>query len=295
MSDPADQQAENTFIGHLLELRSRLVKSVLALLAGFAVAYPFSRQIYAFLAAPLTAVLPPDSKLIFTSLPEVFLTYVKLSMLAGFFFALPVILYQFWAFVAPGLYQHERRLFFPMLFASVALFFGGAAFAYYLVFPAAFHFFISFAGGDITAMPAVRDYLSLAITFMLAFGAAFQIPVLTVVLAKIGVVSVATLKRSRRYVLLGCFIVAAVVTPPDVLSQFMLAVPMYLLFELGLVFVGMTNRSAETAAGAAAPEAEGEASASGPVDMDQALDDAERELSALNEQEPPSSTSKGER
>lgn len=285
--------AENTFLGHLLELRSRLTKAVLALLAGFALAYPFSRQIYAFLAAPLVSVLPANSHLIFTSLPEVFLTYVKLSFLAGFFFALPVILYQFWAFVTPGLYQHERKLLFPTLFASVALFMAGAAFAYYLVFPAAFHFFVSFSGEEITALPAVREYLSLAITFLLAFGAAFQIPVVTVVLARLGVVKVDTLKRSRRYVLLGCFIVAAVVTPPDVLSQFMLAVPMYLLFELGLLFAGSV-KAEPGAAGSDKKDISGPTSEETAVDPDRELDTAEQQFTALNE-EPRTSTDKPEK
>lgn len=227
---------QNTFIGHLLELRARLTKAVLACLAGFALSYPFAEHIYAFIAAPLKAVLPQGSTLVFTSLPEVFITYVKLSLLSGLFLALPVVLYQFWAFVAPALYRHERRAFFPMLFASVALFVAGAAFAYYLVFPAAFHFFVSFSSSDITAMPAVKDYLSLVVSLILAFGAAFQIPVLTVVLVRIRLISLNLLKRSRRYVFLGCFVVAAVITPPDVLSQFMLAIPMYILFELGLLF-----------------------------------------------------------
>ena len=282
MKTAGSSSAENTFLGHLLELRRRLTWAVLALLAGFALAYPFSRQIYAFLAAPLVAVLPANSHLIFTSLPEVFLTYVKLSFLAGFFFALPVILYQFWAFIAPGLYHHERKLLFPTLFASVALFVAGAAFAYYLVFPAAFHFFVSFSGEEITALPAVREYLGLAITFLLAFGAAFQIPVVTVVLARLGVVKVDTLKRSRRYVLLGCFIVAAVVTPPDVLSQFMLAVPMYLLFELGLLFAGPVKAVPTEAEPEEMGTSAAEPSKESAVDPDQELDDAERQIASLN-------------
>lgn len=278
MDNAADQQAEKSLIEHLLELRSRLIKSLAALIVGFVVSYFFSKQIYAFISAPLRAVLPPGSHLIFTSVPEVFVTYVKLSFLAGFFLALPVILYQFWAFVAPGLYQHERRLFFPLLFASVFLFFTGAAFAYYFVFPTAFHFFIGFGGGDITAMPAVKDYLSLSITFLVSFGAAFQIPVLIVVLTYIGLVSVDTLKRGRRYALLACFVVAAVLTPPDVFSQFMLAVPMYLLFELGLLFAALARTRKETLAeAAAAQEAELH-----PQHMDDALNEAEQEFADLD-------------
>ena len=242
-----DKLAENTFIGHLLELRRRVLFAVIAIFAGFLVSYPFSKTIYNILAAPLIDVLPKGSHLIYTSLPEVFLTYVQLSLLSGFVLALPVVLYQFWAFIAPGLYEHERKAFFPLIFASVFLFIGGMLFAYFIVFPHAFRFFVSFSGGDITAMPKVDSYLSLIVKFSLAFGLAFQIPILIVVLVRIGVLQVATLRRSRRYAFLICAIASAVLSPPDVLSMIMLLIPMYMLFEVGLFFAARLPavRSAE--------------------------------------------------
>ncbi|MEB8488412.1 MULTISPECIES: twin-arginine translocase subunit TatC [Acidithiobacillus] len=231
-----DKLAENTFIGHLLELRRRVLFAVIAVFVGFMASYPFSKAIYTILAAPLIEVLPKGSHLIYTSLPEVFLTYVQLSLLSGFVLALPIILYQFWAFIAPGLYEHERKAFFPLIFASVFLFIGGMLFAYFIVFPNAFRFFVSFSGNDITAMPKVDSYLSLIVKFSLAFGLAFQIPILIVVLVRIGVLQVATLRRSRRYAFLICAIASAVLSPPDVLSMVMLLIPMYMLFEVGLFF-----------------------------------------------------------
>lgn len=246
-----DKLAENTFIGHLLELRRRVLFAVLAVFIGFLLSYPFSRSIYNILAAPLIRVLPAGSHLIYTSLPEVFLTYVKLSLLSGFVLALPVVLYQFWAFIAPGLYEHERRAFFPLIFASVFLFVGGMLFAYFLVFPAAFKFFVSFSGGDITAMPQVSNYLSLIVKFSLAFGLAFQIPILIIVLTRIGILQVETLRNGRRYAFLICAVAAAVLSPPDVLSMILLLIPMYLLFEIGLFFAA---RLPQSPAGEAAPE-----------------------------------------
>lgn len=231
-----DKLAENTFIGHLLELRRRVLFSMIAIFAGFLVSYPFSKTIYNILAAPLVDVLPKGSHLIYTSLPEVFLTYVQLSLISGFVLALPVVLYQFWAFIAPGLYVHERKVFFPLIFISAFLFIGGMLFAYFIVFPNAFRFFVSFSGGDITAMPKVDSYLSLIVKFSLAFGLAFQIPILIVVLVRVGVLQVAALRRGRRYAFLICAIASAVLSPPDVLSMVMLLIPMYMLFEAGLFF-----------------------------------------------------------
>ncbi|PKY12217.1 twin arginine-targeting protein translocase TatC [Acidithiobacillus marinus] len=231
-----EKLAENTFIGHLLELRRRVLIAIIAIFVGFLVSYPFSKSIYNILAAPLIAVLPKGSHLIYTSLPEVFLTYVQLSLISGFVIALPVVLYQFWAFLAPGLYEHERRAFFPLIFASIFLFVGGMLFAYFIVFPNAFRFFTSFSGSDITAMPKVDSYLALIVKFSLAFGLAFQIPILIVVLVRVGILQVATLKRSRRYAFLICAIASAILSPPDVMSMVLLLIPMYMLFELGLFF-----------------------------------------------------------
>ncbi|AEK56997.1 MULTISPECIES: twin-arginine translocase subunit TatC [Acidithiobacillus] len=228
--------SENTFVGHLLELRRRVLYAVLAIFIGFLISYPFAQQIYTILAQPLTRLLPAGSHLIYTSLPEVFLTYVQLSLISGFVLALPVVLYQFWAFVAPGLYVHERRLFFPLIFVSLALFIVGVLFAYFVVFPNAFRFFLSFSGTDITAMPKVDNYLSLIVKFSLAFGLAFQIPVLIVVLVRVGILQIDTLRRGRRYAFLICAVAAAILSPPDVMSMVLLLIPMYLLFEIGLFF-----------------------------------------------------------
>ncbi len=235
-AENSGNSAENTFIGHLLELRRRVLYSVIAIFAGFLVSYPFAQSIYEILAAPLVSVLPKGSHLIYTSLPEVFLTYVQLSLIAGFILALPMVLYQFWAFVAPGLYLHERKIFFPLIFVSLSLFLAGILFAYFVIFPNAFRFFASFSGGDISAMPKVSDYLSLIVKFSLAFGLAFQIPILVVVLVKIGLIQLDSLRRGRRYVFLICAVASAVLSPPDVLSMVLLMIPMYMLFELGLLF-----------------------------------------------------------
>ncbi len=235
-ADKLNESSENTFIGHLLELRRRVLYAVLALFVGFLLSYPFAQKIYQILAQPLISVLPKGSHLIYTSLPEVFLTYVQLSLIAGFVLALPVILYQFWAFVAPGLYAHERQLFFPLIFASLLLFLAGILFAYFVVFPNAFHFFVSFSGTDITAMPKVSNYLTLIVKFSLAFGLAFQIPILVLVLVRIGIVQLETLRKGRRYAFLLCAVASAILSPPDVMSMVLLMIPMYLLYELGLLF-----------------------------------------------------------
>ncbi len=235
-AENSGDSSENTFIGHLLELRRRVLYSVIAVFAGFLVSYPFAQKIYGILAAPLISVLPKGSHLIYTSLPEVFLTYVQLSLISGFLLALPMVLYQFWAFITPGLYLHERKIFFPLIFVSLALFLAGILFAYFVVFPNAFRFFASFSGADISAMPKVSDYLSLIVKFSLAFGLAFQIPILVVVLVKVGVIQLESLRRGRRYVFLICAVASAVLSPPDVLSMILLMIPMYMLFELGLLF-----------------------------------------------------------
>ncbi|MBU2753965.1 twin-arginine translocase subunit TatC [Acidithiobacillus sp. CV18-2] len=265
-ADKLNESAENTFIGHLLELRRRVLFAVIALFVGFLVSYPFAQQIYGILAQPLISVLPKGSHLIYTSLPEVFLTYVQLSLISGFILALPVILYQFWAFVAPGLYTHERRVFFPILFTSLALFVAGIVFAYFVVFPNAFRFFASFSGNDISAMPKVSNYLALIVKFSLAFGLAFQIPILVVVLVQIGVLQLDTLRRGRRYAFLVCAIASAILSPPDVMSMVLLMIPMYMLFEMGLLFSAYFERRRARMA-RHAPEEE--------IDPERAMKDAE--------------------
>ncbi len=234
VADPTGQQAD-TFGEHLRELKRRLVRSLIAIGVGCALAYPFKGRLFAFLSEPMIAVLPSRSSFIFTSPAEAFFTYLKVDLLVGFLFAVPVILYQFWVFIAPGLYRHERRLFLPLLLLSTGLFLGGAAFSFFLVFPLAMQFLIGFANDQILAMPAMQEYLGFSMTLLLAFGAAFEIPLVSVVLVRLGVITVAGMQAKRRYVFAGGFIVAAAITPPDVISQLLLGFPIWLLYELGII------------------------------------------------------------
>jgi len=228
-------QGSDTLVGHLLELKSRITRAMGAVLLGFGIAYPFKERIFGFLIGPMTRVLPEKSSFIFTNPAEAFFTYLKITLLAGFMLAIPVVLYQFWAFVAPGLYRSERRVFFPVLLLSVSLFFIGAAFSFFLVFPLAFKFLVSFANDQIMAMPTMKEYLGFSITLLLAFGASFQVPIVCMALVRLGVVTVAGLRAKRRYVFAGAFILAALITPPDVVSQVLLGFPIWILYELGIL------------------------------------------------------------
>jgi sec-independent protein translocase protein TatC len=235
---------EESFISHLVELRSRLVRAVAAILAFFVVLfiYPGSGAIYDFLAAPLMNALPEGAKMIATGVVTPFMVPVKVTALVGFMIALPYVLYQAWAFVAPGLYDNEKQLALPLVVASTALFFIGVAFCYYFVFGKVFAFIHDFAPKSITPAPDIEAYFSFVITMFLAFGITFEIPIVVIVLVRMGLVSVEKLRDARPYVIVGAFVIAAIVTPPDVLSQFMLAVPMCLLYEAGLLlarFVGV--------------------------------------------------------
>ena len=234
---------EESFISHLVELRSRLVRAVAAILAFFVVLfiYPGSGAIYDFLAAPLMNALPEGAKMIATGVVTPFMVPVKVTALVGFMIALPYVLYQAWAFVAPGLYDNEKQLALPLVVASTLLFFIGVAFCYYFVFGKVFAFIHDFAPKSITPAPDIEAYFSFVITMFLAFGITFEIPIVVIVLVRMGIVSVERLRDARPYVVVGAFVVAAIVTPPDVLSQFMLAVPMCLLYEAGLLlarFIG---------------------------------------------------------
>ncbi len=234
MAESTDERSD-TIVGHLLELKSRLTRAVVAVMAGFGIAYPFKERIFAFLTDPMVRVLPERSSFIFTNPAEAFFTYLKISLLAGFLLAIPVVLYQFWAFVAPGLYRSERRAFFPVLLLSIFLFFAGAAFSFFLVFPLAFQFLVGFATDDIMAMPTMKEYLGFSITLLLAFGASFQVPIVCMALVRLGMVGVADLRAKRRYVFAGAFVLAALITPPDVVSQVLLGFPVWLLYELGIL------------------------------------------------------------
>ncbi len=227
---------QESFISHLVELRQRLVRAVGVVLVLFLVLffYPGAGTIYDILALPLMNALPPGSKMIATGVITPFMVPVKVTALVGFMIALPYVLYQAWAFVAPGLYEHEKKLALPLIVASSVLFFAGVAFCYFLVFGQVFSFIHGFAPTSITPAPDIEAYFSFVITMFLAFGITFEIPIVVIVLVRMGVVSIDKLKEARPYVIVGAFVVAAVVTPPDVLSQFMLAVPMCLLYEAGL-------------------------------------------------------------
>jgi sec-independent protein translocase protein TatC len=229
---------QETFVSHLIELRQRLMRALFAFLAAFVVLFlwPGAGAIYDFLAAPLMQALPEGARMIATGVITPFMVPMKVTALVAFMVALPYVLYQAWAFIAPGLYEHEKRLALPIVVLSTVLFLLGVAFCYYFVFGKVFAFINDFAPKSITPAPDIEAYFSFVITMFLAFGVTFEIPIVVILLVRFGVVGVDKLKQARPYVVVGAFIVAAVVTPPDVLSQFMLAVPMCLLYEAGLFF-----------------------------------------------------------
>jgi sec-independent protein translocase protein TatC len=230
---------QDTFISHLIELRERLVRAVSVVLVFFVIfsfIWPGAGAIYDFLAAPLMHALPEGAKMIATGVITPFMVPMKVAALVAFLVALPYVLYQAWAFVAPGLYEHEKKLAVPIIVASTLLFLLGVAFCYYFVFGRVFAFIHGFAPKSITPAPDIEAYFSFVITMFLAFGLTFEIPIVVVILVRSGVVSLEKLRDVRPYVIVGAFVVAAVVTPPDVLSQFMLALPMCLLYEAGLLF-----------------------------------------------------------
>lgn len=236
-----------TLMGHLLELRSRLLKGVVAVLLVFAALMPFANDIYAQLAAPLLAKLPAGGQLVAIEVASPFFTPVKLAFFCAILLAMPVLIYQAWAFVAPGLYQQEKRLARPLLVAAMALFYIGCAFAYFLVLPAVFGFLTAVTPEGVAMMTDISRYLDFVLVIFLAFGLSFEMPVAVVVLVLLGVVSPAQLREARGYVIVGVFILAAIITPPDVISQLMLAIPMCLLYELGIVAGVLLKRPAPAA------------------------------------------------
>ncbi len=255
MSD-TEQTFEQSFISHLMELRSRLIRALLALLVVFVCLFPWSKDLYSLMAAPLLATLPKGGQMIATDVVGVFLVPMKVTMMAAFLVALPYILYQAWAFVAPGLYAHEQRLVLPLIFASVLLFFCGMAFAYFLVFPTVFGFMAKIAPEGVAWMTDIDKYLSFVLSTFMAFGVTFEVPVIVIVLVRVGVVSIAKLKEIRPYVIVGAFVIGAVFTPPDVLSQVMLAVPLWLLYELGIILAGFIGKPLPEERSIAKPETE---------------------------------------
>jgi sec-independent protein translocase protein TatC len=242
---------EQPFVSHLIELRDRLIRATIAIGVCFAALsfFPGPASLYDLLAAPLVANLPKGATLIATSVISPFLVPLKITLMAAFLIALPVVLYQVWAFVAPGLYMHEKRLVMPLVISSTLLFFLGIAFCYFFVFGQVFAFIQSFAPKSITAAPDIEAYLSFVLTMFIAFGAAFEVPVVVVLLARMGVVSIEKLKAFRSYFIVLAFIIAAVITPPDVVSQLALAVPMVLLYEAGIwaaqIFIKRTQAPGE--------------------------------------------------
>ncbi|MGA9395602.1 MAG: twin-arginine translocase subunit TatC [Azonexus sp.] len=278
MSDTApDSTPEESFISHLVELRDRLLRSVIAIavMIGILAIYPGPAAIYDFLAAPLTAALPEGTNMIAIGVITPFMVPLKVTAMLAFVLALPFILYQAWSFIAPGLYAHEKRLGIPLIVSSTLLFIIGMAFCYYFVFGQVFSFISSFAPKSITPAPDIEAYLSFVMTMFLAFGFSFEVPVALVVMVKLGVVSVDKLKEWRSYFVVGAFVVAAVVTPPDVVSQLSLAIPMCLLYELGILAARLVSR--QTPADAVDPVAETETDAA----MDAEMDSAEAEFRKL--------------
>lgn len=231
-----------TFISHLIELRDRLLRVVIGLILVFVVLFPFADQIYTLLAQPLLASLPAGGQMIATEVTTPFFVPMKMAMMAAFVLALPHTLYQVWAFVAPGLYLHERRFMMPLVVASTLLFLAGMAFAYFLVFPVVFGFITGYAPEGVAVMTDIGRYLDFVITLFIAFGLAFEVPIAVIMLVGFGFVQISTLKEIRAYVIVGAFVLGAVFTPPDIISQFMLAVPLWLLYEAGIFVAGFIEK-----------------------------------------------------
>ncbi|GLX86148.1 Sec-independent protein translocase protein TatC [Thalassotalea loyana] len=231
-----------TLFDHLIELRSRLLKSILAVLIIFCGLVYFAQDIYQFIAKPLLDVLPEGTQMIATEVASPFFAPFKLTMILSLFLAIPCILFQIWAFIAPGLYQNEKRLIAPLMFGSSLLFYAGVAFAYFVVFPLAFAFFTSVAPEGVTIATDISSYLDFILKIFFAFGLAFEIPIAIILLCWTGVTTPESLKAKRPYIIVGAFVIGMLLTPPDVISQTLLALPMLLLFELGVVIASMQNK-----------------------------------------------------
>lgn len=229
-----EEEAPMTFLEHLEELRRRFVRIMIASCVGFLACYSFAKPLFSLLMAPLVAVLPPDSTLIFTSLPEGFVTYLKVAAVAGIFAVSPYIFAQIWGFIAPGLYEHERKWMIPLAFLSAFFFVGGALFGYYVVFPFGCEFFMGFADEFIRPMPTLREYLGFSLKLLFAFGVIFELPLFIFFLARLGVVTAEGLRSKRKYAILVCFICSAILTPPDVMTQTLMAGPLIILYEIGI-------------------------------------------------------------
>ncbi|MFZ9962518.1 MAG: twin-arginine translocase subunit TatC [Burkholderiales bacterium] len=234
-----------SFISHLIELRDRLLKAMVALLVVFGVLFYWARDIYSFMAKPLLAELPAGSHMIAVEVAAPFFVPIKVTMFVSLVIALPFVLYQIWAFIAPGLYSHEKKFAIPLVATSTLLFLIGMAFAYFIVFPVVFHFVATFTPEGVEMNTDIQKYFDFVLALFLAFGLAFETPIAVVILTKMGIVSLKKLKESRPYVIVGAFVIAAIFTPPDVVSQLLLAFPIWLLFELGLLISGFIEKPKE--------------------------------------------------
>lgn len=232
-------EGEESFLTHLIELRMRLIRALAAIIIVFIPTAFYARELYALLAAPLLASLPAGGQMIATDVVGVFMVPMKVALMVSFLIALPAVLYQVWAFVAPGLYHHEKKLAMPLVAASVILFFVGMAFAYFAVFPMVFKFVVAYTPVGVAMMTDINHYLSFVLTLFLAFGMTFETPIAVIILVRMGIVTVEKLREIRPYMVVGAFVVGAIFTPPDIVSQFMLAIPIWILYEVGIVFASM--------------------------------------------------------
>jgi len=242
MGDSAEKQP---FLSHLEELRKRLVVCAIGVGAGFVIAYIFAERLFQLLVAPLKAVMPEGDQLIFTNLPEMFFAYIKVAFIAGIMAASPLIFYQLWMFIAPGLYQKEKKMAIPFVISSTILFVGGALFGYFVVFPFGFKFFIGFSNEYVKALPSVKQYFSFSMKLLFAFGVVFELPVIIFFLSKMGIVTPQFLKQKRKYAILLTFVLAAILTPPDVITQCMMAGPLIVLYEIGILVSRIAQKKKE--------------------------------------------------
>ncbi len=243
MSEPESNDQPLSLVAHLTELRDRLLRALLAVLLVFIGLFPFANEIYTFVSEPLRELLPEGASMIATEVASPFLTPFKLTLVAAVFLAIPYVLYQVWSFIAPGMYKHEKRLAIPLLISSILLFYTGAAFAYFAVFPLIFAFFTSTGPTDITIMTDINSYLDFVLKLFFAFGLAFEIPIAAILLIWTGITTPQELAKKRPFIIVGCFIFGMLLTPPDMISQSLLAIPMWLLFELGVYFGRIITRN----------------------------------------------------
>ncbi len=249
MSESTDQA--QPLVAHLTELRDRLLKALLSVLVVFLCLFPFANEIYTFVSEPLRAILPAGSSMIATEVASPFLTPFKLTLFAALFISIPYVLFQVWSFIAPGMYRQEKRLAIPLLVSSVLLFYAGAAFAYFVVFPLVFAFFTSVGPTDVTIMTDINRYLDFVLKLFFAFGLAFEIPIVAVLLIWAGISTTESLKQKRPFIIVFCFVFGMLLTPPDVISQALLAIPMWLLFEVGVFFGRFIERRPDAGSAAA--------------------------------------------